>query len=137
MPKWLRFKNATTNQSNIDDRCFQNAFALKKHHEERKNHPERVLNFKPFLDLYNWGGIEYPADINKNNYTLFDKSNPEIVLIMLYSDINLDIVNWMKDYMLLYLNQSNNHMYLLVTVKEKKGSFVINFPCYINQRKTM
>ena len=133
----MRFKKATTNLKNIDDRWFQYAFALTKYHEERKNHPEHELNIKPFLDLCNWAGIEYPADINKNNYTLFKESNPKIVLIMLYIDLNPEILNWIKDYMLLYINQSNNHMYLIVTMKEKKGSFVINFPCYTNQRKTM
>ena len=90
-----------------------------------------MLNIKQFLDLYKWADIEYRANINKNNYALFEKSNPEIALIMLYIDINLEILNWTKDYML-YINQSNNHRYLIVTMKEKKGNFVINFPCYIN-----
>ena len=37
----------------------------------KKNDFERVSNIKLFLNLYNWDGIEYPTDINKNNYALF------------------------------------------------------------------
>ena len=58
--KWLRYKNPTTNQKRKDDRCLQYAYALAQHHKAIKNHPERIFNIKPFLDLYNWMGIEFP-----------------------------------------------------------------------------
>lgn len=38
---------------------------------------------KIILCMCHWADIEYPAGINKNNYTLLKKSNPEIALIML------------------------------------------------------
>ena len=45
-------KNASINPKNIDDRCFQRAFALTKHHKEINNHPERVSNLKSlFLSI--------------------------------------------------------------------------------------
>ena len=37
-PKWVRYKNATKNPKNIDDSCFQYAFALTQHYKEMKNH---------------------------------------------------------------------------------------------------
>lgn len=46
-----------------------------------KNHSEGIPNIKSFLKLYDLTDIEYPTAINKNNYALFGKSNPEIVLI--------------------------------------------------------
>ena len=36
---WVRYKNATVNPKNINDRCFQYAFTLTQHHKEIKNHP--------------------------------------------------------------------------------------------------
>ena len=58
--------------------CFQRVFAL-THHKDIKNHPDRVSNVKPSLNLYNWAGIEYPASINKNNHTLFEKIIPKLL----------------------------------------------------------
>ena len=52
-PNWLRYKNAIINTKNVDDRCFQYAFALTQHYKKLKNHSGRVSNIKPFLDLYN------------------------------------------------------------------------------------
>lgn len=36
----MNYKNATINPKNIDDRCFQYAFALAQHHKEIKIHPK-------------------------------------------------------------------------------------------------
>ena len=72
-PNWLRYKNTTINLKNIDVSCFQYAFALTQHHKEIKSHLEQVSNIKPFLYLYTWAGIECPASMNKNSYTLFEK----------------------------------------------------------------
>ena len=83
-PKWLRYKNATVNPINIDDRCrFQCAFILKQHHKETRNHPETVSITKPFLDLYNWSFIEYPTVINKNDYVLFEKLIQKLLMLCL------------------------------------------------------
>ena len=37
--------------------------------------------------------MEYPIAINKNDYTLFQKSNPEIALIVLYVDEQSAIIH--------------------------------------------
>ena len=57
-----------------------------------ENHPEHVSNVKTFLELNNWPGVEYPAVINKNNHILFKKNNPEIILIVFYIDVDIEIV---------------------------------------------
>ena len=57
---------------------IKNSHHITPHHKEIKNHPERVPNIK----LYGLAGIEYPTSINKNNYTLFEKNNLEITLIV-------------------------------------------------------
>ena len=50
---WLRYKNSVINPKNLDNRCFQYAFALTQHYKEIKNHSKRVSNLKPFVDIYN------------------------------------------------------------------------------------
>ena len=82
----------------MDNRSFQYAFLFTVHHKV-KNHPERTSNLKPFLNLYNCTGIEYPTPINKNileknkflNIYLKKKNSPEIILIVLYADVKLMI----------------------------------------------
>ena len=36
-------------------------------------------------------GIEYPTTINENNYTLLEKHNPKIALIVLHVDVDIKI----------------------------------------------
>ena len=38
--------------------------------------------------------------------------------------------------MVLYINQSNNHMYLVAIIREKKGYFVINSGCYQSKQSS-
>ena len=69
---WLRYKNTTINPKNIDDRSFV-GFAFTQSYKEIKSHTERVSDIKPFFDLYNSKGTEYPKIKNQNNYALFEK----------------------------------------------------------------
>ena len=49
---------------------------------EIASHPERVPNIKPFINKYNWGGINYPLKID--DWKTFKKNNPTIALSILY-----------------------------------------------------
>ena len=91
-PDWLRYKNATINLKNVDDRCFQYTFALTQHYKEIKKHPEQVSNIKPLLHQYNGKVKEYPVPIDKINYILFEKHNPEITLTVLHLDVNVETI---------------------------------------------
>ena len=66
-------------------------------------------NIKPFFNLYDWVGIEYSTTINKNNYTSFEKKI---------------IPNLLRNHANIY--KSNNPMYQIIIMKERKSSFVIN-----------
>ena len=50
---------------------------------EIKRNPERVSNIKPFINKYNWEGINYPSKIDYSN--TFKKTNPTIALNILYT----------------------------------------------------
>ena len=51
-----------------------------------------MSNINSFLDLNIWEGIGYPTVIDKNNYTLFEKTNPEIALIVFYIDLDVEMI---------------------------------------------
>ena len=42
-PEWIANKKAIINQKNKDDRCFEYSIVIALHHNEIKNHPERIL----------------------------------------------------------------------------------------------
>ena len=47
-----------------------------------KLNPERVSNIKPFINRYNWKGINYPLKIN--DWKMFEKHHLTIALNNLY-----------------------------------------------------
>ena len=65
-PSWLKHKGATLNPKNKDNECFKYAITVALNHEKIKNHPERISNLKPFIDQYNWKGINSPAQSSKD-----------------------------------------------------------------------
>ena len=71
-PEWIKKKNATINQKNTNDKCFQYAATVALNYEEIKWNPERVSNIKPFINKYNWKGIYYPS--KKDDWKTFTKN---------------------------------------------------------------
>ena len=63
-PDWIKNKEATINPKNEDDKCFQYAVTVALNYEEIKWNPERFSNIKPFINKYNWKGINYPSKID-------------------------------------------------------------------------
>ena len=62
-PEWILNKRATINPKNKDNKCFQYSITVALNHQNIENHPERISNIKPFIDKYNWKGIDFPAGI--------------------------------------------------------------------------
>ena len=60
-PDWIKKKKAKINAKNEDDKCFQYTATVALNYEEIKWNPERVSNIKPFIDKYDWKGINYPS----------------------------------------------------------------------------
>ena len=58
-PEWLKNKKATINPKNNNDNYFQYAIIAALNLKQIKNHPERIPNFKLFIDQYNWKGINF------------------------------------------------------------------------------
>ena len=61
-PEWIADKRATINPKNKDDNCFKYSIILALHHNEFKNHPEKISNEHHLFSCgYNWEGVEFPA----------------------------------------------------------------------------
>ena len=81
-----------------------------------KQSPERVLIIKPFINKYNWKGINYPSKIDDQK--TFKKNNPTIALNIFYSKE--------KKICPVYISKINSNcekqiMLLMIPNKEKEG----------------
>ena len=81
-PNSINKKKATINPKNTNNKCFQYAATVALNYEEIKWNPERVSDIKPFINKYNWKGINYPSKID--DWKTFEKNNPTIALNILY-----------------------------------------------------
>ena len=80
-PDWMKNKRETVNPINKkDNKCFQYTTTVALNHEELGKHPERITKNKPFIDKYNWEGINYASE--KNDWKTFEKNN--LFLLMFY-----------------------------------------------------
>ena len=64
------------------DKCFQYAVTVALNHEKIKWNPERFSKIKPFINKYNWKGINYRSKID--DWKTSEKNNPTIALNILY-----------------------------------------------------
>ena len=90
-PEWLINKRATINPKNKDNKCFQYSITVALNHQNIENHPERISNIKPFIDQYNWEGIEFPAGIK--DWKRFKRNNKTITLNILFVPHNEKTIN--------------------------------------------
>ena len=90
-PEWILNKRATINPKNKDNKCFQYSITVALNHQNIENHPERISNIKPFIDQYNWEGIDFPAGIR--NWKKFERNNKTIALNILFISHNEKTIN--------------------------------------------
>ena len=84
--EWILNKRATINPKNKDNKRFQYAIKAALNYQKIGNHPERISNIKPFIDQYNWKGIDFPAGIKE--WKKFEQNNSKIALNILYVPLN-------------------------------------------------
>ena len=48
-----------------------------------KRDPQRITKIKPFINKYNWEGINFPSE--KDDWKKFEKNNVTIALNVLYA----------------------------------------------------
>ena len=88
-PKWIKNKHGTINPKNEDDKCIIYAIIASLHYHEIDNHPERISKLKPYINDYNWHGLEFP--VQPSDWRKFEENNISIALNILFvpKDIRL------------------------------------------------
>ena len=66
-----------------DNRCFQYATTLALNHKEIGKDSGRITKIKPFIDKYDWEGIDYPSE--KDNTKNIEKNDLTITPNVLYA----------------------------------------------------
>ena len=90
-PEWILNKRATINPKSKDNKCFQYVITAALSHQKIENHPERISYIKPFIDQYNWKGIDFAARIK--DWKKFEQNNTTIVLNIIYVPLNTKTLN--------------------------------------------
>ena len=81
----IKNKKTATNPINKNDsKCFQYAVAVALNHEEIGIHSERITKIKPFVNKYNWKGIDFPPE--ENYWKTFEKSSVTIAYNDFYAE---------------------------------------------------
>ena len=81
-PKWLKNKMPTINPKNNDNKCFQYALTAALNYEKIERDHQRISKIKPFIDQYNWNGIDFPSQ--SKDWKKFESNNKSIALNILY-----------------------------------------------------
>ena len=59
-PDWIKNKKAKTNPiTKKDNECFQYAITVALNYEGIKKDPRRITKIKPFMNKYNWEGVNW------------------------------------------------------------------------------
>ena len=77
--EWLKNKKATMNPKNNADNFFQYALTVALNHKQIKSHLERIPKIKPFIDQYNWKGIDFPS--HTKDWKRFEQNNKRIAIL--------------------------------------------------------
>ena len=72
--------NNNSNNNNINE--FENALDDALNFQTIENHLERISKLKPYINKYNWKGINFPA--TPKDWKKFERNNKTIVLNVLY-----------------------------------------------------
>ena len=116
----VKNKKATINTKNNGDNCFKYTLTVALNHKQIKNHPERISNLKPFIDQYNWKGINFPSQ--KEDWKKFESNNKSIALNILFVPYNAENIR------LAYKSKHNfkreNQVILLMITDGKKWHYL-------------
>ena len=100
-PEWIKNKGVTINPKNTkNNNCFQYAITAALNYQNINQNPERISKLRPFINNYNWKGINFPA--GHKDYSAFEKNNSDIALNILYVPHNT------KQIKQAYISKHNN-----------------------------
>ena len=114
--KWIKDKRSIINPKNNDYKCFQYAITVALNRDKINRDPQRISKIKPFIEQYNWNGIEFQA--TSKDWKIFEQNNESIALNVLY------VPNGTKKISLAYkskryLNREEQVILLIISNGEK------------------
>ena len=85
---WLRGKKEAiiNNNNNNNNNDFQNALDDALNYQTIEKDPQRISKLKPYINKYNWEGINFPA--GSKEWQKFERNNDTIALNVLYVEQN-------------------------------------------------
>ena len=99
-PKWIKNKHETINPKNEDDKCIIYAIIASLNHHKIDNHLEKISKLKPYINDYNWHGLEFPTQ--PSDWKKFEENNEPIALNIVF------VPNGTKDIRLAYKSNYNS-----------------------------
>ena len=93
---WLQGKKAIINNNND----FQNALDDALNYQTIEKNPQRIWKLKPYINKYNWEGIDFPA--GSKEWQKFERNNKTVALNVLYIRHNTKTIN------VAYISEYNN-----------------------------
>ena len=102
------------------DNGFQNALDDALNYQTIETHSERISKLKPYINKYNWEGIESPA--GPKDWIKFERNNKTIALNALYIPHNTKIIS--VAYRSEYKNKRKKQVTLLMITNGKKSHYL-------------
>ena len=119
-PEWVINKRATMNPKNKDNKCFQYSITVVLNHQNIENYAEGISNIKPFINQYNWEGIDFP--VGTKDWKKFERNNKTIALNILYVPHKAKTIN--LAYKSKYNRKRENQVVLLMITNGEKWHYI-------------
>ena len=114
---WLRSKKEAIINSDNDS---QNALDDALNYQNIERDPQRISKLKPYINKYNWEGIEFPA--GPKDWKKFERNNKTIALNILFVPHNTKTIR--VAYRPEYINKHKKQVILLVIADGKKWHYL-------------
>ena len=110
------------------DNDFQNTLDNALNFQTIEKHPERISKLKPYINEYNWKGINFPA--TPKDWKKFEQNNKTIALNVLYIPRNAKTIS--VAYRSEYNNKRRKQVILLTFTNSKQYLAVTNLSALLD-----
>ena len=114
--RWLRGKKQTI----INNNNFQNALDDALNYQTIEKDPKRISKLKPYINKYNWEGIDFPA--GPKEWKKFERNNKTIALNILFIPHNTKTIR--VAYRSEHNNKRKKQVILLMITDGKKSHYL-------------
>ena len=115
--EWLRGKKEAIINN---DNCFKNTLDDALNYQTIKTNQERISKLKPYINKYNWEGIDFPA--GPKEWQKFERNNKTIALNILFIPHNTKTIR--VAYRSEYNNKRKKQVILLMITDGKKWHYL-------------